>query len=162
MAMLVITRGYIYCLRFCPTELLRISTCQLADGLGREYSEKSDMWSLGMVLYAMCFTSLPFSHDDPHAPRIDPSKDATTWRFNGDKPEKKRCVRATAVTNRIPPTTNQKIRKWYLLRHCNLFCWTHTFGLHQLTYLDCWAVMYIHQGYSRNHFLLLQSCCFVH
>ena len=22
--------------------------------------------SLGMVLYAMCFSSLPFSHDDPH------------------------------------------------------------------------------------------------
>ena len=24
------------------------------------------MWSLGMVLYAMCFASLPFSHEDPH------------------------------------------------------------------------------------------------
>ena len=36
----------------------------------REFSEKSDMWSLGMVLYAMCFTSLPFSHDDPHAPWV--------------------------------------------------------------------------------------------
>jgi len=31
----------------------------------REYTEKSDMWSLGIVLYAMCFSSLPFSHDDP-------------------------------------------------------------------------------------------------
>lgn len=38
--------------------------------IAREYSEKSDMWSLGMVLYAMCFTSLPFSHDDPHAPWV--------------------------------------------------------------------------------------------
>merc|ERR1711862_615214 len=24
------------------------------------------MWSLGIVLYAMCFSALPFSHDDPH------------------------------------------------------------------------------------------------
>ena len=71
MAMLVITRGYIYIyiVRGLVQRNFRISTCQLANGLGREYSEKSDMWSLGMVLYAMCFTSLPFSHDDPHAAR---------------------------------------------------------------------------------------------
>jgi len=30
-----------------------------------EFSEKSDMWSLGVVLYALCFSSLPCVHEDP-------------------------------------------------------------------------------------------------
>ena len=65
----------------------------LTEDLEREYSEKSDMWSrslrspilylaargmrdgclrsLGMVVYAMSFSSLPFSHDDPHVLKAD-------------------------------------------------------------------------------------------
>ena len=31
------------------------------------YSEASDMWSLGIVLYALCFNAVPFSHSDIHA-----------------------------------------------------------------------------------------------
>jgi serine/threonine protein kinase len=29
------------------------------------YSEASDMWSLGIVLYALCYNQVPFSHPDP-------------------------------------------------------------------------------------------------
>lgn len=50
-------RGYTGTVEYTAPELLQ-------DG-EREYTEKSDMWSLGVVLYAMCFSSLPFSHDDP-------------------------------------------------------------------------------------------------
>merc|ERR1719359_2715723 len=50
-------RGYTGTVEYTAPELLR--------GDAREYSEKSDMWSLGIALYAMCFSSLPFSHDDP-------------------------------------------------------------------------------------------------
>ncbi|CAE7529603.1 iksA [Symbiodinium natans] len=55
-----VSRGYTGTVEYTAPELL------LTEDLEREYSEKSDMWSLGMVLYAMCFSSLPFSHDDPH------------------------------------------------------------------------------------------------
>jgi len=51
------SRGYTGTVEYTAPELLRGDT--------REYSEKSDMWSLGIALYAMCFSSLPFSHDDP-------------------------------------------------------------------------------------------------
>lgn len=54
------SRGYTGTVEYSAPELL------FTEDFKREYSEKSDMWSLGMVLYAMCFTSLPFSHDDPH------------------------------------------------------------------------------------------------
>ncbi|CAE7711144.1 iksA [Symbiodinium sp. CCMP2456] len=54
------SRGYTGTVEYTAPELL------LMEDFEREYSEKSDMWSLGMVLYAMCFSSLPFSHDDPH------------------------------------------------------------------------------------------------
>eukprot|EP00434_Breviolum_minutum_P002541 symbB.v1.2.002250.t1/scaffold92.1/size545918/7 len=54
------SRGYTGTVEYTAPELL------FTEDFKREYSEKSDMWSLGMVLYAMCFTSLPFSHDDPH------------------------------------------------------------------------------------------------
>lgn len=30
-----------------------------------EYSEQSDMWSLGIVLYAMCYSKVPYSDLDP-------------------------------------------------------------------------------------------------
>lgn len=30
----------------------------------REYSPKADMWSLGMVLYYLCYTTLPYSNVD--------------------------------------------------------------------------------------------------
>ncbi|CAJ1428659.1 unnamed protein product [Effrenium voratum] len=52
------SRGYTGTVEYTAPELLFEDE--------RAYSEKSDMWSLGMVLYAMCFASLPFSHDDPH------------------------------------------------------------------------------------------------
>lgn len=50
-------RGYTGTVEYTAPELLQ--------GDVRAYTEKSDMWSLGIVLYAMCFTSLPWSHDDP-------------------------------------------------------------------------------------------------
>jgi len=53
-------RGYTGTVEYTAPELLQ------AQGETHEYTEKSDMWSLGIVLYAMCFSSLPFSHDDPH------------------------------------------------------------------------------------------------
>ncbi|CAE7650709.1 iksA [Symbiodinium pilosum] len=55
-----VSRGYTGTVEYTAPELL------LTEDLEREYSEKSDMWSLGMVVYAMSFSSLPFSHDDPH------------------------------------------------------------------------------------------------
>lgn len=55
------SRGYTGTVEYTAPELLFRE-----DEQEREYSEKSDMWSLGMVLYAMCFASLPFFHDDPH------------------------------------------------------------------------------------------------
>lgn len=30
----------------------------------REYSPKADMWSLGIVLYYLCYTTLPYSNVD--------------------------------------------------------------------------------------------------
>lgn len=30
----------------------------------KEYSPKADMWSLGMVLYYLCYTRLPYSNID--------------------------------------------------------------------------------------------------
>merc|ERR1712176_124922 len=54
-------RGYTGTVEYTAPELLR------SQGDPREqYTEKSDMWSLGIVLYAMCFSTLPFSNDDPH------------------------------------------------------------------------------------------------
>jgi len=53
----IAARGYTGTVEYTAPELFR--------GDAREYSEKSDMWSLGITLYAMCFSSLPFSHDDP-------------------------------------------------------------------------------------------------
>mmetsp|Transcript_64634 Transcript_64634/g.140735 ORF Transcript_64634/g.140735 Transcript_64634/m.140735 type:complete len:674 (+) Transcript_64634:107-2128(+) len=78
----VAARGYTGTVEFTAPELLR--------GDSHEYSEKSDMWSLGIVLYAMCFSSLPFSHDDPgelkkiirrfvEERRSGASVDATAW-----------------------------------------------------------------------------------
>lgn len=51
------SRGYTGTMEYTAPELLQSNM--------REFTEKSDMWSLGIVLYAMCFSSLPFSHDDP-------------------------------------------------------------------------------------------------
>lgn len=50
------TRGYTGTVEYTAPELLTGAV---------EYSEKSDMWSCGIALYAMCFSALPFSHDDP-------------------------------------------------------------------------------------------------
>lgn len=52
----VTTRGYTGTVEYTAPELLTGVV---------EYSEKSDMWSCGIALYAMCFSALPFSHDDP-------------------------------------------------------------------------------------------------
>eukprot|EP00927_Polykrikos_kofoidii_P036005 TRINITY_DN30459_c0_g1_i1.p1 TRINITY_DN30459_c0_g1~~TRINITY_DN30459_c0_g1_i1.p1 ORF type:complete len:757 (+),score=129.41 TRINITY_DN30459_c0_g1_i1:143-2272(+) len=52
------SRGYTGTVEYTAPELLR--------GDAREYTEKSDMWSLGIVLYCMCFSTLLFSHEDPH------------------------------------------------------------------------------------------------
>lgn len=30
----------------------------------KEYSPKADMWSLGMILYYLCYTKLPYSNID--------------------------------------------------------------------------------------------------
>lgn len=54
-----VSRGYTGTVEYTAPELL-------LPGDDREYTEKSDMWSLGIVLYALCFSALPFSHDDPH------------------------------------------------------------------------------------------------
>lgn len=53
------SRGYTGTVEYTAPELLH--------GGHREYTEKSDMWSLGIVLYAMCHSSLPFVNDDPSA-----------------------------------------------------------------------------------------------
>lgn len=55
-----VARGYTGTVEYTSPELL--------EGVGdpSEYTEKSDMWSLGIVLYAMCYSSLPFQNDDPH------------------------------------------------------------------------------------------------
>jgi len=53
------SRGYTGTVEYTAPELLH--------GGHREYTEKSDMWSLGIVLYAMCYSSLPFVNDDPSA-----------------------------------------------------------------------------------------------
>mmetsp|Transcript_8865 Transcript_8865/g.25029 ORF Transcript_8865/g.25029 Transcript_8865/m.25029 type:complete len:263 (+) Transcript_8865:3-791(+) len=54
------SRGYTGTVEYTAPELLRGQD-------RRDYTEKSDMWSLGIVLYAMCFSSLPFHNDDPSA-----------------------------------------------------------------------------------------------
>merc|ERR1712194_15106 len=53
-------RGYTGTVEYTAPELL------VGSNNARQYTEKSDMWSLGIVLYAMCFYTLPFYHDDPH------------------------------------------------------------------------------------------------
>jgi len=53
----IAVRGYTGTVEYTAPELL--------GGDATAYSEKSDMWSLGIALYAMCFASLPFQHDDP-------------------------------------------------------------------------------------------------
>ncbi|KAJ1998437.1 putative serine/threonine-protein kinase iks1, partial [Coemansia thaxteri] len=48
-------------LEFMPPELIAV------DDMGRfldSYSTKSDMWSLGMVFYYLCYSSLPYSNID--------------------------------------------------------------------------------------------------
>merc|ERR1712137_717084 len=50
--------GYTGTVEYTPPELLGANAAC-------EFSEKSDMWSLGVVLYAMCFSSLPCFHEDP-------------------------------------------------------------------------------------------------
>mmetsp|Transcript_54026 Transcript_54026/g.128705 ORF Transcript_54026/g.128705 Transcript_54026/m.128705 type:complete len:753 (-) Transcript_54026:81-2339(-) len=52
-----LSRGYTGTVEYTAPELLQ--------GDANEYTEKSDMWSLGIALYAMCFLTLPFSHEDP-------------------------------------------------------------------------------------------------
>jgi len=54
-------RGYTGTVEYTAPELLPAHGDER-----REYTEKSDMWSMGIVLYAMCFSSLPFHNDDPH------------------------------------------------------------------------------------------------
>lgn len=54
------SRGYTGTVEYTAPELLGSGPV-----LGRDYTEKSDMWSAGIVLWAMCFSSLPFTHDDP-------------------------------------------------------------------------------------------------
>ena len=44
-----------YAMEFCPPE--RLET--------QEMGEKGDMWSAGLVLYAMCYGDLPYHSDDP-------------------------------------------------------------------------------------------------
>jgi len=51
------SRGYTGTVEYTAPELLQ--------GGQLEFTEKSDMWSLGIVLYAMCFSRVPWSHDDP-------------------------------------------------------------------------------------------------
>eukprot|EP00930_Biecheleria_cincta_P047577 TRINITY_DN33003_c0_g1_i1.p1 TRINITY_DN33003_c0_g1~~TRINITY_DN33003_c0_g1_i1.p1 ORF type:complete len:891 (-),score=140.13 TRINITY_DN33003_c0_g1_i1:92-2764(-) len=55
-----IPQGYTGTMEYTAPELLT------GQGARQEYTEKSDMWSLGIVLYAMCFFTLPFQNDDPH------------------------------------------------------------------------------------------------
>lgn len=55
-----IPQGYTGTMEYTAPELLQ------GQGGRQEYTEKSDMWSLGIVLYAMCFSTLPFQNDDPH------------------------------------------------------------------------------------------------
>eukprot|EP00742_Colponemidia_sp_Colp-10_P009130 GILJ01009931.1.p1 GENE.GILJ01009931.1~~GILJ01009931.1.p1 ORF type:complete len:766 (+),score=100.95 GILJ01009931.1:313-2298(+) len=51
-------RGCTGTVEFTAPELLDVQ----ADGTYRyDYDEKSDMWSLGVVLYALCFSSLPYT-----------------------------------------------------------------------------------------------------
>lgn len=54
------TRGYTGTVEYTAPELLN------GQADDREYTEKSDMWSLGIVLHAMCFSALPFHNEDPH------------------------------------------------------------------------------------------------
>lgn len=56
----VSTQGYTGTVEYTAPELLN------GEADDREYTETSDMWSLGIVLYAMCFSSLPFQNEDPH------------------------------------------------------------------------------------------------
>lgn len=56
----VTSRGYTGTVEYTAPELLN------GQVENREYTEKSDMWSLGIVLYALCFSSLPFQNEDPH------------------------------------------------------------------------------------------------
>jgi serine/threonine protein kinase len=57
----VTSRGYTGTVEYTAPELLN------GQAVDREYTEKSDMWSLGIVLYALCFSALPFQSEDPHA-----------------------------------------------------------------------------------------------
>lgn len=76
----VASRGYTGTVEYTAPELLQ-------GGDARDYSEKSDMWSLGIALYAMCFSSLPFHDDDPSVLKamirsfVDERRgdDATAW-----------------------------------------------------------------------------------
>eukprot|EP00928_Gymnodinium_smaydae_P034216 TRINITY_DN24305_c0_g1_i2.p1 TRINITY_DN24305_c0_g1~~TRINITY_DN24305_c0_g1_i2.p1 ORF type:complete len:730 (-),score=154.31 TRINITY_DN24305_c0_g1_i2:48-2237(-) len=78
----VASRGYTGTVEYTAPEVLK---GEVAPG---EFTEKSDMWSLGIALYAMCFSSLPWSHDDPRvlkdlirrfAEGFDVTTDATVW-----------------------------------------------------------------------------------
>lgn len=75
------SRGYTGTVEYTAPELLEGP---------HENSEKSDMWSLGIVLHAMSFSTLPFSHNDPSVLKAIirnfvqerqglPSEDALTW-----------------------------------------------------------------------------------
>merc|ERR1712218_149339 len=64
--------------------------------MGGEYTEKSDMWSVGIVLYAMCYSTLPFQNDDPRVLK------AMICRFVEERERERLASRRKDVDKGVP------------------------------------------------------------
>ena len=111
--------GYTGTFSYCAPEVLTGS----ADGTFGEFTTKSDIFSLGMIVYFMCFSRLPYTTTDGISEEnedLDELRaEITTWsgfddqtRMRSDLPERlyKYLSRLLSVDQRDRPSTNEILR----------------------------------------------------
>lgn len=91
-------RGYTGTVAYTAPELLT--------GDDQAYTEKSDMWSLGIVLHAMCFSSLPWTHDNPSTLK------ALIRRFAEERSPPSQATRVAQASVNAIQSANDDIAAW--------------------------------------------------